>query len=81
MRLIRKDADGYAIIEVGGLYHVAQISMDGRLVSSAARSDMPNESNRISAADFNEAGVKYVSRGRTRGGANAAYRRILKDSA
>ena len=79
MTLVPRDTHGFAIVEVGSCYHVAQISKDGRLVSSAARSDMPGKTNGISAADFNEADGKFVSRDRTRGGANAAHRRIPKD--
>jgi hypothetical protein len=79
MKVIRKHEQGYAILEIAGRYHVAQISPDGRQVYSAARSDMPEEKNSIAVARFDEAGVRYVSRGRTRGGADAAYRRTLRE--
>jgi hypothetical protein len=81
MNIVKKNGR-LAIVEVGGRYHVVEITpMVRRMGSPQVMSVMPSDRPRGGGdwyADATEAGVRYVSKGRTLSGAISGFYREFR---
>jgi hypothetical protein len=70
------ERDGIAVMKIDGRFHVVRVNRKQGQVYSCLPSDNPENGSWF--AGFNPRGIKYVSRGRTRAAAMAAFRRAVR---
>ena len=75
--IVREDNYGNAIIEQDGLFYVVNVDGTHYNFRSALPSDMPVGGG-CWAANWTEAGLQYVAKGRTKTAAYSQWRRHIK---